>query len=82
MPQSINLLAAKQPNIDKLVHARRQELNLSKESFATEFGITSQQLINWWKNGYVTPSLLAILRIMSLLNESGEHSQIIQPTYL
>ncbi|MEH1769274.1 helix-turn-helix transcriptional regulator [Nostoc sp.] len=68
MPQSINLLAAKQP---KLVRALRQELNLSKESFATEFAITSQQLINWWKNGYVTPSLLAILRIRSLLNESG-----------
>ncbi|MEH1850842.1 MAG: helix-turn-helix transcriptional regulator [Nostoc sp.] len=65
-----------------LVRALRQELNLSKESFATEFGITSQQLINWWKNGYVTPSLLAILRIRSLINKSSERGQIIQPTYL
>ncbi|MBN3963333.1 helix-turn-helix transcriptional regulator [Nostoc sp. NMS8] len=62
MPQSINLLAAKQPNIGKLVRALWQVLNLSKESFATEFGV-SFPTINWWKNGYVTPSLLGMLRI-------------------
>ncbi|MEH1784396.1 transcriptional regulator [Nostoc sp.] len=76
MPQSINLLAAKQLNIGKLVHVRRQEFNLSKESFVTEFGVIFPT-INRCKNGYVTPSLLAILRIRSLLNESGEHGQII-----
>ncbi|MEH1823773.1 MAG: helix-turn-helix transcriptional regulator [Nostoc sp.] len=76
MLQSINLLAAKQPNIGQLVRALRQEVNLSKESFATEFGIIFPT-INRCKNGYVTPSLLATLQIRSLLNESGEHSQII-----
>ncbi|MEH2237691.1 helix-turn-helix domain-containing protein [Nostoc sp.] len=70
----------KQPNIGKLVRALRQELNLSQEKFAGEFGVTFPT-INRWENGRVTPSPLAIQRISSLLNELGERGQIIKATY-
>ncbi|MBN3895685.1 MAG: helix-turn-helix transcriptional regulator [Nostoc sp. NOS(2021)] len=81
MPHSISLLVAKQPNIGKLVRGLRQELNLSQEKFAAEFGVTFPT-INRWENGHVTPSPLAIQRISSLLNELGERGQIIKATYL
>ncbi|MEH2271536.1 MAG: helix-turn-helix transcriptional regulator [Nostoc sp.] len=74
------MLAAKQPNIGKLVRALRQELNLSQEKFAAEFGVTFPT-INRWENGHVTPSPLAIQRISSLLNELGERGQILKETY-
>ncbi|MHC0066215.1 helix-turn-helix domain-containing protein [Nostoc sp. UIC 10890] len=80
MPQSRSLLAAKQPNIGKLVRALRQELNLSQEKFAAEFGVTFPT-INRWENGHVTPSPLAIQRIISLINELGERGQILKKTY-
>ncbi|WP_331000588.1 helix-turn-helix domain-containing protein [Nostoc sp. NZL] len=70
---------AKQPNIGKLVRALRQELNLSQEKFAAEFGVTFAT-INRWENGRVTPSPLAIQRISSLLNELGERGQIVKVT--
>ncbi len=77
MPQSGSVLAAKQPNIGKLVRALRQELNLSQEKFAAEFGV-SFPTINRWENGRATPSPLAIQRISSLLNELGERGQILK----
>ncbi|MBN3884522.1 MAG: helix-turn-helix transcriptional regulator [Nostoc sp.] len=80
MPYSKSILAAKQPNIGKLVRALRQELNLSQEKFAAEFGVTFPT-INRWENGHVTPSPLAIQRISSLLNELGERGQILKETY-
>ncbi|MBG1240062.1 helix-turn-helix transcriptional regulator [Nostoc sp. NZL] len=79
MLQSGSLLVAKQPNIGKLVRALRQELNLSQEKFAAEFGVTFAT-INRWENGRVTPSPLAIQRISSLLNELGERGQIVKVT--
>jgi putative transcriptional regulator len=79
MPQSGSLLAVKQPYIGKLVRALRQELNLSQEKFAAEFGVTFPT-INRWENGHVTPSPLAIQRISSLLNELGEHGEILKKT--
>ncbi|MFW9265359.1 helix-turn-helix domain-containing protein, partial [Nostoc sp. CALU 546] len=80
MSQSRSLLAAKQPNIGKLVRALRQEFNLSQEKFAAEFGVTFPT-INRWENGHVTPSPLEIPRISSLLNELGERGQILKKTY-
>ncbi|MCC5642912.1 helix-turn-helix domain-containing protein [Nostoc sp. CHAB 5824] len=74
------LLVAKQPNIGKLVRALRQEVNLSQEKFAAEFGVTFAT-INRWENGRATPSLLAIQRISSLLNELGERGQILKATH-
>lgn len=80
MPHSRSLLVSKQPNFGKLVRALRQELNLSQEKFAAEFGVTFPT-INRWENGYVAPSPLAIQRISSLLNELGERGQILKETY-
>ncbi|MEH2198610.1 helix-turn-helix domain-containing protein [Nostoc sp.] len=75
-----SLFVAKQPNIGILIRALRQELNLSQEKFAAEFGVTFPT-INRWENGHVTPSPLAIQRISSLLNELGERGQILKATY-
>ncbi|MDZ8238684.1 MAG: helix-turn-helix transcriptional regulator [Nostoc sp. ChiQUE01a] len=58
---------AKQPNIGKLVRTLRQELNLSQEKFAAEFGVTFAT-INRWENKRATPSPLAMQRISTLLN--------------
>ncbi len=48
MPHSKVLLVGKQSNIGKLVRALGQELNLSQEKFAAEFGVTFAT-INRWK---------------------------------
>ncbi|MDZ8187991.1 MAG: helix-turn-helix transcriptional regulator [Nostoc sp. ChiSLP02] len=73
-------LVAKQPNIGKLVRALRQELNLSQEKFAVEFGVTFPT-INRWENGRATPSPLAMQRISALLDELGDRGKILQATY-
>ncbi|MBD2517323.1 helix-turn-helix transcriptional regulator [Nostoc sp. FACHB-973] len=80
MPHSRSLLVAKQPNIGKLIRALRQELNLSQEKFAAEFGVTFPT-INRWENGRATPSPLAMQRISTLLNELGDRGKILQATY-
>ncbi|MCF2149676.1 helix-turn-helix domain-containing protein [Desmonostoc muscorum LEGE 12446] len=80
MPHSRSLLVAKQPNIGKLIRALRQELNLSQEKFAAEFGVTFPT-INRWENGRATPSPLAMQRISILLNELGDRGKILQATY-
>ncbi|MDZ8026089.1 MAG: helix-turn-helix domain-containing protein [Nostoc sp. SerVER01] len=71
---------AKQPNIGKLVRALRQELNLSQEKFAAEFGVTFAT-INRWENKRATPSPLAMQRISTLLNELGDRGKILQASY-
>ena len=81
MLHSRSLLVVKQPNIGKLVRALRQELNLSQEKFAAEFGVTFAT-INRWENGHATPSPLAIQRISRLLNELGERGEILKAIYL
>ncbi|WP_199318632.1 XRE family transcriptional regulator [Leptolyngbya sp. FACHB-541] len=40
MPLSNNQLTVKQPTIGKLVRALRQEMKLSQQKFAAEFGAT------------------------------------------
>ncbi|MFN6541463.1 MAG: helix-turn-helix domain-containing protein [Nostoc sp. EkiNYC01] len=71
---------AKQPNIGKLVRALWQELNLSPETFAAEFGVTFPT-INRWENRRATPFSLAMQRISTLVIELGDGSKILQATY-
>ena len=53
MAHSRSLLVTKQPNFGKRVRALGQELNLSQEKFAAEFGVTFAT-INCWENERAT----------------------------
>jgi DNA-binding transcriptional regulator YiaG len=81
MPLSDNPLRVKQPTIGKLVRALRQEMKLSQQKFAAEFGVTFPT-VNRWENGKAMPSPLARQRIDSLLEQLGAQGEILRSAYL
>lgn len=81
MPLSDNQLTVKQPTIGKLIRALRQEMKLSQQKFAAEFGVTFPT-VNRWENGKAMPSPLARQRIDSLLEQLGAQGEILRSAYL
>lgn len=81
MPLSDNQLTVKQPTIGKLIRALRQEMKLSQQKFAAEFGVTFPT-VNRWENGKAMPSPLARQRIDSLLEQLGAQGELLRSAYL
>ncbi len=69
-----------QPEIGNLVRELRCTMQLSQEKFADELGMTFAT-INRWENGHATPSPLALRQIDTLLNQLGEHGEVLRAKY-
>jgi putative transcriptional regulator len=75
------ILKLKQPHIGNLIRAIREELDLTQEQLASEFGVTFPT-VNRWENGHNQPSPMALKQIQTKLQELDKIGEEILLKYL